>query len=68
MMAKVEPIVNSTRKTRQMSAPLQVLYRCPHVPRIPIKIGLYFVLCASRKRKKPIDSLMKLYAKMTKIE
>jgi hypothetical protein len=40
----------------------------PELPSMPMRNGRHRVRSAKRNRKKPIDSLMKLYAAMIKIE
>jgi hypothetical protein len=70
MMANVEPMVKTPMKTNYMSATCLSLHTSyfTNLPNMPMRNGRHLVRSASRNKKKPMESLIKLYAAMMKIE
>lgn len=68
MMAKVDPIVKKQMKTVMESAGSKSRFHPSYSLSMPMRNGLHFVRSANLSKKKPIDSLMKLYAAIIKIE
>jgi hypothetical protein len=69
IIAKVDPTVNMAIKTIQIGKRwLDLTGIRDHLLNMPMRKGLHLVRSASRSRKNPIDSLMKLYAVIMQIE
>lgn len=68
MIANVDPMVNMAMNTKSCLALTWLVRHKGDSPNMPMRNGLHFVRSAKRSRKNPIESLMKLYAKMIEIE
>lgn len=66
-MANVEPIVKHPIKTSAKSSVLWLEFAFSCVPSMQMRKVFHFVRSARRSKKKPTDSLIKLYAKMIRI-